>query len=303
MDTQHRHDLEQNDLQYFLTHLGPFWDKYGMTILLVILTIVAIFSGRTFYGRYVDQSHQSAVRDLEMATSPESYRGVAQQSSEPPVAALALLRGADLALASAVLPQPADAAPPTTQPGLTAPGPKGPQTPAERQAALKDAEQMYKGVLDHPAASPVLRLNAKLGMAAVAESRSDWESAGKLYRETIEQATDYDVIRQRAQKRQALLEQLKKPVAFAPEPATQPASQLPSFNFGESKTHLPAALPTDGDTAPGAEPAAPAATAPASPAKPAAVKPAAAKPAPAKPAAKPANAGATTQPAKPAPTR
>ncbi|MCX5661687.1 MAG: hypothetical protein NTW19_18570 [Planctomycetota bacterium] len=298
MDNRHRHELDQNDLQHFLTHMGPFWDKWGMPILLGILVAVGGYTGKVYYDRHVDDQHQSAVRDLELATSPESLRGVAQQASEPGIAAVALLRGADLALASAVMPEPP--VPPSTQPSEARA--KGPLSAEDRKAALKDAEQMYKAVIDQPAAAPVVKLNARMGLAAAAESRSDWEAASKLYQETADQAGLYEVIKSRAQKRQALIAELKSPVAFAPEPATQSASMLPP-GMGGSMVPLRSAAnpmppattrPADAsDETPAAveQPAAPEKTVapekPAAPAKPAAEKPAA-KPAPAKKPAKPA---------------
>lgn len=244
MDNRHRHELQQNDLEHFLTHLGPFWEKWGMKILLTLLVIVGGYSAKTYYTQHVEAQHQAAVRDLELATSPESLRAVAQQTSEPGLSAVALLRGADLALSSAVMPEPPT--PPTTQPGKTT---KPPMSADDRKAALKDAEQMYKAVIEQPSASPVVRFNASIGLAAVAESRSDWDGASKLYRGVIDHAGEYGAIKARAQKRLELLEQLKSPVAFAPEPATQPASMLP----GMGESFLP--LRSAANAAPSATPA------------------------------------------------
>ena len=114
MDTRHRHELEQNDLLSFFGHFGQWWEKYGMGILVVALVVVGGFTAKRYYDAHIDNARDSAYRDLETATSPDAYRSVARDSTDPNIQMLAYLRGADLALAHIVTPE--APAPPSTQP-------------------------------------------------------------------------------------------------------------------------------------------------------------------------------------------
>ena len=109
-----------------------------------------------------------------------------------------------------------------------------------RQELLADAEQDYQAVVDDPAAHSVLRLNALLGLAAVAESRQQWDQARALYQQVEQQASSgQERLKELASRHAAALDRVAKPVIFAPEPppASQPASlELPA--------EIPDAAPT-----------------------------------------------------------
>ena len=203
MDADHRHELKENDLAEFLGNLGPWWAKHGNTLLITVLVVVAVFVGKRFIENRNTAVLEEAWADLAQATSPESYRLVAQSHPLPAVRALADLRGADLWLAKAAAPLP-DADPATEPSQATAPA----LTPTQ---CLDEAALVYERVANDPDAHHVFKLNAHLGLAAVAESRQDWAQAQQQYTWVTQQAgPGYEVIAAQAKARQGQLDRLKK---------------------------------------------------------------------------------------------
>jgi tetratricopeptide (TPR) repeat protein len=282
MDSKHRHELEQNDLVIFLTHFNEWWKKYGQMTLLVILVIVGAFTFTRYYQYNKMQAHESAWGALAQSTSPESYRATAAENKGA-VQALAYLRGADLLLAQATLPQtkteqpvqdvnikPADDATKTDENKADA-KPENAVTVATPQqqdpkVMLEDARAMYQAVVDDKMVHPVLRINGMLGLASVAESQGDWDTASASYDKAIELAgTRYAVLAQQAAGRKAKLDDIKSPVQFvkatpAPAPKAMPAVEdvkAPSAKLDLSSPVLPEMKKDATDQT--SEPAAPAA--------------------------------------------
>lgn len=225
MDADHRHELKENDLAEFITNFGSWWSKHGNTLLIIVLIIVAVFVGKWYVESRNAAVQEEAWSDLALATSPESYRAVAQSHELPTVRALADLRGADLWLAKAIAPAPPPQAdddatdtPPTAASALTA------------EQALDEAALVYGRVAKDPQIHLVFKLNAHLGLAAVAEGRQDWAKAKKQYTLVAEQAgTSYEAIAAQANARLKQLDRLKTPVVFGPDPepaaTTQPVPE------------------------------------------------------------------------------
>jgi len=242
MDADHRHELKENDLAEFLGNFGPWWAKHGNTLLIAVLVVAAVFFGKRFIESRNAAVLEEAWADLAQATSPESYRLVAQSHELPAVRALADLRGADLWLAKAAAPMPD-----------TEPTPQGSQaaTPVlTAEQFLDEAAMVYGRVANDPQAHLVFKLNAHLGLAAVAESRQDWAQAQQQYTWVTEHAgPGYKVIAAQAKARQGQLDRLKRPVVFGPDPdppATEPTASdtlpdldLPSFQPGDSDIAAP----------------------------------------------------------------
>lgn len=212
MDSQHRHELKENDLVEFLTHFGQWWGKHGGKILTVVLVLAVVVTGKRWFDASTAAATEKAWRDLADTTSPEGYRSVALSHQDPAVRALAYLRGADLLLAKSAT---ASDDQHTTNDSTT----------AGSSQDLDSAALMYQQVVDDQDVHPAYRLNALLGLAAVAEGRRDWDQARNLYLQVTEQATvHYGAIAERAQSRAKMLDRLKKPVVFAPDPVVIPST-------------------------------------------------------------------------------
>lgn len=234
MDSHERHELQENDLAEFLANLGEWWEKYGNATLIVVMVVVLAAAGWRYVGFRSAQAHEDAWTDLAFATSPEVYRTIAQSHDNPAVQALAYLHGADLLLGKALTaeiiadgPTAADAGS-TTDADTDAPSPAD-TAPQDPQALLTGAQAMYEKALDI-APHGLYRINAQLGLAAVAETREQWDRAREHYQQAIEAADPtFPMLAQRAGMRIEMLDQLSRPVVFAPEtPPEAPEASNPS---------------------------------------------------------------------------
>jgi len=225
MDTDHRHELHQNDLVEFLGSFKAFWTKHGTKTLLIILALVLAFTLTRHYKTRQAQLRQAQLRDLAAANNPETLAAVANEYSDKHIRARALLKGADLSLTDAV--------------GLLPPGyftaGQDPNAPApvtsDRTMAesLDKAEQMYNALLAINNLHPTYIANAKLGLAAVYETRgaiapageadAHWKRAQTLYKEVQEVAGErFPVLAEQAKIRLGMLDRIRQPVDFAPDP-------------------------------------------------------------------------------------
>lgn len=238
MDADHRHELKENDLAEFLTHFGEWWQKHGTKLTVIVLVVVATYAGKRLIDTRSNAALEGAWGDLATSTSPESYQFVAQSHAVPAVKALANLRGADLLLAQAVVPPDDEQEAQAT-------------TDNDPHQALLDAAAMYQQVIDAPSALLAYKLNAHLGLAAVAESFQQWGQAQQHYNTVLDLAGPaYAAIAHRTRTRLGMLDRLDKPVVFAPDlpPAAEPDSLPSNPDFSSD---LPVILP-DADIEPGA---------------------------------------------------
>ena len=169
MDSEERHELQENDLAAFFKNFGEFWNQYGTWIVATVAAVALVFAGYNLITSQIETARQNAWLDLYGSVSYESYQLVAEEhSGKPAVVAAANLRGADLLLAQANEPTRVTRTSPTTS-GLL-----------NRDEALATAESMYQAAYD--AAPDVLfRLNALEGLGVVAESRYDLDAARQRY--------------------------------------------------------------------------------------------------------------------------
>jgi len=215
MDAQHRHELKENDLVEFLTHFGQWWSKYGNVLLVVVCLVSAVILGRRWMVSQAASAREAALVDLAGATDPQSYRRIALTYDDQLVRSLAFLRGGDLFLTEA-------------QSGVTPSDVSTP--PADGQPIpqpLDDAVLMYNQVLQAADVPFALALNARLGLAAVAETRGDWEQADEQYTQVLDKAgPGYERIAAQAKAKQVMLDRMKIPVKFAGVSLTNPVSSL-----------------------------------------------------------------------------
>jgi hypothetical protein len=214
MDSQHRHELQENDLQRFIFHFRAWWDLYWRPVVLAISLVALVIMARRFLVERGELSRQSAQLDLATISNPEAAKTVARSYDDPVIKAQALLAGADLSLMRAVNPAAAE----PVREGSTTTAPAVPAPAATSPAALiKTAGEMYKSVLALSDVNPVFFINARLGLAAVAEAQSDWPEAKAQYQQTIKLAEkDFPVIAAQARARLENLDHLQLPVTFAP---------------------------------------------------------------------------------------
>lgn len=252
MDSQHRHELEQNDLAAFFQNFGKFWNKYGNAISVVVLLVVIAILGKRLYDNRTATALERQWSELAAAGSPASYLAVEQEAGDATVRTQALLRGGDLLQLQASTPQ-EPPAPPAVE-GVEAPPPQAPRmrTPEEQAADLAEAEQRYRRALEL-SPHPIYTLNLKLGLAAVYEGQGRWDDAGKLYDEVVERAGDtYPALAAQGRFKRDLLPELQRPVVFAPE-AAAPAVDGTAGDPGEEAR--PQALPEgEGQVTPAPEP-------------------------------------------------
>lgn len=210
MDSEERHDLKTNDLQDFFEHFGDFWSKWGNTLLTAVAVVVIVFAGSRIYSDWTAQAREAAWADLSGATSPQAADMVAtDHSGHAMVRTLATLKAADFYLFEASLPAPAE--------NRAAPVDGGADpVETERQALLDKAEARYKTVLKMDAPT-IVRINAELGLASVAEGRQQWDQAGTHYDNAMKLAGDrYLTLKTLTQAKLDRLPQLSQNVVFGP---------------------------------------------------------------------------------------
>ena len=245
MDSEHRHELQENDLRESLSNWREAWSKYGTPITVALLLFAIVFGGYRLYDMYTSSKREAAWRELAETSSPEGLARVAEQHSVTPVRMLALLRAADLHLEQAIF-----VAEPATAEGDDAPNAAGtandaeeeiaddtaddpadadesavravrPAETQEQQQRLERAETMYRRVLEE-ARGAAFRANAMLGLAAVAESREQWDAAADWYAQAKAAGEQSELPRivTIADHRTGLLDRLRQPVDIveAPEP-------------------------------------------------------------------------------------
>ncbi len=226
MDPEHRQELEENDLEVFLMNFKKWWNKHGTKVVLVLLVAALALFAKQMYDKRQAERQETMWSDLANATSPEAARSLAMSYAEPGYKAKAWLKGADLLLTKAMAPDQTPATPETIGPDgvpVSPVVPVTPVTPADREATLQQAANYYQGVLDVSGAEVVYRLNARLGLATIAETRGDFDAADKQYEQILTDAgTEYSAIAAQAKARQAMLTELRQPVKFGPEPVAPP---------------------------------------------------------------------------------
>jgi predicted negative regulator of RcsB-dependent stress response len=216
VDAEHRHELKENDLAESLRNFSTFWQNWGNSLLMAVLVGLLALLAYQFFTNRAARAHEDSWSALVQETSPAGLRAIAETNSDPAVQALARLQAAELLLLK--IAEPASATQPSTA------------------GQIEEAQSLLKTVADQPGLSPVYRLNALLGLAAVAEDQGQWDEAAQIYQQiSQESGSRFAAIASRADQRRQLLDQLAQPVAFAA--STQPADPRPAA------AAEPAALP------------------------------------------------------------
>lgn len=268
MDSQHRHELKENDLEEFLKHSGDAWKKYGTQLLtLIAIGMAAFMVARYFNGREA-RNLEAAYSTLANASSPRAKIEAADEhGSIAGFKGKAMLDAADQLSREAIF-------------GVAASAGNNPLAADDRKKNLTQAAETYQKVIDLKH-SPLQVLYARFNLAATQESLGNFAGARVQYEAIQKEAGENWPHMANAAKNLAKeLDRIATPIEFPapPKPETPaPAAGAPGA--------LPPGHPPIGPV-PAAGPAGP--VAPVEPAGPVPV-PAAPTPAPVPaPAAEPA---------------
>jgi tetratricopeptide (TPR) repeat protein len=242
MDSERRHELQENSLAKFLENLPVFLHVHGSKILLgitLLLALVILNNWRNRSNLQVEEnikvslgSARDALQQLPnleltipdmaaVASRRASVRTTVDSALDTVIAnaQTPMLRGeaqlvrGDLYWTLANLPDLPGAA---TQPAL--------QLPQPRQQLLEQAAAAYgKAISDYPDL-PTVRVTAQLGLAAVLQNQGKWDEVRKLY-EVIAAQTDLPAYATAAQQQLRLLPQISVPrkiQSITTQPATAP---------------------------------------------------------------------------------
>jgi predicted negative regulator of RcsB-dependent stress response len=207
--------------------LRVFYEKHRNKIAATLLIAAACFFALSLYQSRQRQILEDSWGRLATATSPASYRNIADDYAGQPVAQLALLSAADLLLSEASTTRAADAG------------------DVDIEGNLTEAGRLYRRALDE-ASQPLIRVNALLGLAAVAEGQQKWDEAQGFYDQARDAAAErFPFLVNLADQRLAMLPDLRDGVvivetsildelgvseeADAEPPADAPAIEVPDL--------------------------------------------------------------------------
>jgi hypothetical protein len=245
MKSEHRHDLQTNDLaQSLLTfpdYLREYGGRFALGLAIVILAIVLI-SQRTSRARaeavryrddlafartVIERVSNTAVNfqgnttfdptNPAIADARRRLRDIQDNASDKAVLAQTLLAQADLAWALGNFPQPSAA---STQPT--------PKLEKERPELVADAKGDYQKVISQYPDQTMPVLAAHFGLAAVAENARDFDEARKQYEAVKNDPNAIDTYKRLADLRLKALDDLRHPVLIGQVPDTLELPTPPS---------------------------------------------------------------------------
>lgn len=154
MDAQHRHQLQHHDLQDLTLQAVPWFEKYGMTLVISAVAALAILLGGAVWFSSAESTHAAAWNKLSTATTVDEFGAVADAYPGTLAAAWAQLRSAEI----------------TQESGIAA-------MFTDRELALADlksAKESFEKVLSSPVELPDnVKERAMLGLARCLEATCD----------------------------------------------------------------------------------------------------------------------------------
>jgi hypothetical protein len=218
-----------------------FLRKYSTPVLVVVMVAAGGFWLLRTYQQRQAAAREAAFAELSAATtgepSPDALAAIADaHAGVPGVAIQALLSAGDSYFTSAVR-----GVKPGAQVGAdgTLVSAEDAMTPEDRAAALDKAKGLYERAVAKAGAPEmaVPRLNGLWGLAAVAETKGDFDGAKRLYERIVTEskAAGYDAQGVLATQRLATLDELR---TMAPLVSRDALPQVPG-----SEAAVPAAMP------------------------------------------------------------
>lgn len=241
MDDRQRQIRERAGLEESRVNVEfvEFLKKWGSTILFVAALVAGSMAGYRWYQQRAADLVAQAFAELELARSggsPEALAAVAEQfRNVESVAPLAYLDAADVYLRSVVAGVKAGS---RVQPGGVLENPEDALSEQDRSTALDRAASLYQRAYEtsvNDRTRLMLTIGALHGLAAVAESREQWDVAKAKYEEitTLTQGTVFTDQARLVQWRLAHLDDLKVLPTLLPE-AEMPALPQPELPTAES---------------------------------------------------------------------
>lgn len=168
MKSEHRHDLQTNDLSKLMVQAEPFVEKYGVKAVVAAGVIFVLVLGYlTWSSNRTGQEAEGWTR-LAACTSTADFETVAEDFSGTKVAQWALVHAAESHLQSGIRSSFTD------------------RSAGDRD--LGDAKEQFQKLLDSAGTLPEIRERALFGMARTEESMSDGDlkNATELYKKLIQ---------------------------------------------------------------------------------------------------------------------
>jgi len=211
MDSEHRHELKENDLYAFFRNFKTWWAKHGtQTLLVILLCVLALTAYRHFRGKDFRELDAAWSEYASVSTVEGRQQIAGVYVNRPGLSNLALLDAAD-ELAMRVFSF--DEAGMPTSATTT-------ELTQEQRETLEQAAALYQRVIDAPQPTqPSLHLlNARMGLASVHETLGEWDQAEVQYRNVIKDAGSYRNIALVAERLLSSMDERQEPIAFQPAP-------------------------------------------------------------------------------------
>ncbi len=153
MKSEHRHELQTNDLSKVLDRTKPFLEAYGASILMALVGGIVLAIGYYVWSNSTHSRREAGWAELAAAQSAEDFDTVVEDFPGTKVAFWAKLRSAESHLQSGI-----------------------PQAFSNRAGALDSLEQAktrFQELADAPGAPPEVRERALFGLGRTLETLSD----------------------------------------------------------------------------------------------------------------------------------
>lgn len=169
MKSEHRHDLQTNDLSKMLVHAEPFLEKYGVKTLVtagIIFVLVIVYL--SWSSSQANRAAEGWTR-LAACNSTADFKAVVEDFPGTQVSEWALIHAAESQLQSGIRNSFSD------------------RSAGDRD--LKEAKEQFQTLLDSSTTLPEIRERALFGMARTEESTSDGDlkNATDLYKKLIQE--------------------------------------------------------------------------------------------------------------------
>ncbi len=211
MDSEHRHELKENDLEVAITSLKAWWVRHQVKVLGGAVLAAALIFGIRWMNASATGTRDAEQYELATAPTPEALRKLAQTTGNESVQVHANLRGAD-----SILPQ------------LRKPVGDGKDqiTAQHRKKLIEDAQAMYHAALAE-SKHPLVKIKAHMGLAVLAQSRGEWDKAREHYQAAQKAGgPGYEYLTQRAAAFEAAIDRVKVEPVYARVEETKPDTDL-----------------------------------------------------------------------------
>jgi len=182
MKSEHRHDLQTNDLGKLMVQAEPFVERFGMKILVAIGGLFILLVVLVIWNSQRNAQQSEGWTRLASAGSTEDFENIAEEFAGSPVADWASIQAAESHLQTGIRSSFTD------------------RSAGDR--SLKDAKEEFQKLLDSSSTPAEIRERALFGLARAEESTSDGDlkAATELYKKLISEYPN-SVFRQLAEQR------------------------------------------------------------------------------------------------------